>query len=109
MEDKMVKIECLLCGGDVKIPANTDTEQYDGDGICEKCESLIHVKLVKGKVQKYKVVENKSKQTKSLTYAELSKSATELDKKPRDILADTEELSAKKPSEKATDVATGES
>ena len=33
-----------------------------------------------------------------LTYADLSKSATELDKKPRAILADTEELSAKTPS-----------
>ncbi len=32
-----------------------------------------------------------------MTYAQLSKSAAELDKKPRDILADTEELGAKTP------------
>ncbi len=62
MGDKMDKIECLLCGGTVKIPTNTDTEQYDGLGVCKKCKSLIHVKLAKGKVQKYKVVENKSNQ-----------------------------------------------
>ena len=59
--DKVVKIECLLCGGAVKIPTNTDTEQYDGQGVCQQCKSLLHVKLVKGKVQKYKIVENKSK------------------------------------------------
>lgn len=56
MVDKMVKIECLLCGGAVKIPANTDTEQYDGHGVCKKCKSLIHVKLAKGKLQKYKII-----------------------------------------------------
>ena len=68
MVDKMVKIECLACGGDIKIPANADTEQYDGDGVCEKCKSLIHVKLVKGKVQKYKVVENKSNQEHDISF-----------------------------------------
>jgi len=80
MVDKMVKIECLLCGGAVKIPANTDTEQYDGHGVCKKCKSLIHVKLAKGKVQKYKVVENKSNQAKPLSLKGLAELAEEADK-----------------------------
>lgn len=91
MVNKMVKIECLLCGGAVKMPTLIDTEQYDGHGICQKCESLIHVKLLKGRVQKYKVVENKSKQAKSLTYSDLAKSAEDLERHPPDLLIETGE------------------
>ncbi len=56
MVDKKVKIECLLCGGVLKIPSLSNIEQYDGLGICQKCKSEIHVKLSKGKVLKYKIV-----------------------------------------------------
>jgi DNA-directed RNA polymerase subunit RPC12/RpoP len=57
----MVKIECLVCGKVVKIPQYIDTGQYDGQVVCQECTSLLHIKLVKGRIQKYKVVENKSK------------------------------------------------
>ena len=55
----MVEIECLACGKDVKLPQFIDSDNYDGQLVCRECKSLLHVKLVKGKVQKYKVVENK--------------------------------------------------
>ena len=61
----MVEIECLACGEAIKSKQlndtdNYDTENYDGQVVCKKCNSLLYVKLVKGKVQKYKIVENKS-------------------------------------------------
>jgi len=66
----MAKIECLLCGGVVKIPTLSDTEQYDGHGVCEKCKSLIHVKLAKGKVQKYKIIKKEFPQREPIQYVE---------------------------------------
>ena len=62
----MGKIECLACGKAIKPrqlndTENYDTENYDGQIVCQECKSLLYVKLVKGKIQKYKVVENKSK------------------------------------------------
>jgi DNA-directed RNA polymerase subunit RPC12/RpoP len=50
--DKMVEIECLACGKPVKMPQYIDTEKYDGQVVCQECKSLLHVKLVKGKVRK---------------------------------------------------------
>ena len=57
----MVEIECLACGKTVKLPQFIDTDNYDGQVPCQECKSLLHVKLVKGKGQKYKIVENKFK------------------------------------------------
>ena len=62
----MLEIECLACGKAIKPRQlndtdNYDTENYDGQVVCQECKSLIYVKLVKGKVQKYKIIEDKSK------------------------------------------------
>ena len=57
----MVEIECLACGKAVKPLRFIDNDNYDGQIVCQECKSLLHVKLVKGKVQKYRVVENKIK------------------------------------------------
>ena len=57
----MVGIQCLVCGKTVKIPKYIDTGYYDGQIVCQECTSLLHIKLVKEQVQKYKVVEDKSK------------------------------------------------
>lgn len=57
----MVKVECLACGKLVKLPQFIDIDSYDGQVVCKECKSLLYVKLVKGKVQKYKVVEDKTK------------------------------------------------
>ena len=85
MVNKMVEIECLACGKTIKPRQlndtdNYDTENYDGQIVCQECKSLLYVKSVKGKVQKSKVVENKSKQAKSLTYVDIVKSAEEFEK-----------------------------
>ncbi len=57
----MVEIECLACGKTVELPQFIDTDNYDGQVVCQECKSLLHVKLLKGKVHKYKIVENKFK------------------------------------------------
>ncbi len=58
----MVEIECLACGKAVQLPQFIDTDDYDYDGqvVCQECKSLLHVKLEKGKVRKYKIIEKKS-------------------------------------------------
>ncbi len=92
----MVKIECLACGKTIKPRQlndtdNYDTENYDGQIVCQECKSLLYVKSVKGKVQKSKVVENKSNQAKSLSYSDLAKSAEDLERHPRALLIETSE------------------
>ena len=54
----MVEIECLACGKTIRIPSYIDTEKYDGEVRCPnpKCKAFLHVKLVKGKLQKRKIV-----------------------------------------------------
>lgn len=81
----MVEIECLTCGKAIKPRQlndtdNYDTENYDGQIVCQECKSLLYVKSVKGKVQKSKVVENNSKQAKPLAYDALVRLATEKQK-----------------------------
>jgi len=56
----MVEIECLACGKAIKPQQlndtdNYDTENYDGQIVCQECQSLLYIKLVKSKVQKYRV------------------------------------------------------
>jgi transcription elongation factor Elf1 len=53
----MVEIECLACGKSVKIPKYINTEKYEGQIVCQECKALLHMKLAKGKVEKYKIVE----------------------------------------------------
>ena len=62
----MVEIQCVACEKTIKPRQlndtdNYDTENYDGQIVCQECKSLLHVKLVKGKVQKYKIIEDNSK------------------------------------------------
>jgi DNA-directed RNA polymerase subunit RPC12/RpoP len=57
----MVETECLACWKPLNIPKdiipkNIETDDYDGQVVCKECKSLLHVKLVKGKLQKYKIV-----------------------------------------------------
>jgi len=62
----MVEIECLVCGKAIKIPPYIDTEQYDGQVLCQECESILHIKLVGSKVRGYKVVGKSSKKALKL-------------------------------------------
>ena len=52
----MIEVECLVCGKVVKLPQFIDTENYDGQVVCQECDSLLYIKLVRSKVQGYKVV-----------------------------------------------------
>ena len=70
----MVKIECLVCGKTVKIPQSIDTDNYDGQVVCQECTSLLHLKLVKSKLRKYKVVEKKFRPVQ-IQYIEVVKDA----------------------------------
>jgi len=76
----MVKIECLACGKSVKIPQYINAEKYDGELVCQECKSLLHVKLVKEKVEKYKIVENKSKEEFNFTKLVLERNKQETEK-----------------------------
>ena len=55
----MVDINCLVCGERIELPKYIDTQDYDGQVVCQKCKSLLHVKLVKSIVRKYSVVKGK--------------------------------------------------
>ena len=55
----MVEIECLACGKTLKIPQFVNTDNYDGQVVCQECKSLLHLKLVKGDLLKYKIVKEK--------------------------------------------------
>lgn len=57
----MVEIECLVCGKAVKLPQFIDTDKYDGQVVCKACKSILDIKLVKEKVQKYKIEKDNSK------------------------------------------------
>ena len=81
----MVDINCLVCGEPIELTKYIDTQDYDGEVVCQKCESLLHVKLVKSKVRKYRVVEKKSR-TPALDpdeVARIYKAALEEFKKPK--------------------------
>ncbi len=57
----MVEIQCLACEKAIKPrqlndTENYDTESYDGQIICQECKSLLYVKMIKGNVQKNKII-----------------------------------------------------
>ena len=55
----MVEIECLACDKTLELPQFIDTDNYDGQLVCLKCKALLHVKFVRGKLRKYKIVERR--------------------------------------------------
>ena len=62
----MLEIKCLVCEETVEIPDFIDTDNYDGQVVCQKCRSLLHVKLVESKVRQYKVVERSYRAEKEI-------------------------------------------
>ena len=69
----MVEIECLACDKTLELPQFIDTDNYDGQLVCSKCKALLHVKLVKGKLRKYKIVEKFVPASESKELVELLK------------------------------------
>ena len=63
----MVEIECLECGETLKIPQFVNTDNYDGQVVCQKCNTLLHIKLVQSEVRKYWVVEKGAKRISDIT------------------------------------------
>ena len=55
----MVEIECLACDKTLEIPKSIDIDNYDGQLVCSECRALLHVKLIKGKLRKYEIVERR--------------------------------------------------
>lgn len=51
-----MKLPCLLCEKDIKIPSIINTKEYDGQIFCRECNTLLEIKLVKSRLEKYKVV-----------------------------------------------------
>jgi len=63
----MIEIECLACDKTLKLPQSIDMDNYDGQLVCSKCKALLHVKLVKGKLRKYKIVERVRPENRTTT------------------------------------------
>ena len=79
----MIEIECLVCGNVIKPrqlndPDTYDTENYDGQIVCQECKSLLHVKLIKGKVQKSKIVKKNTMNVTPETLAALVETVKEI-------------------------------
>ena len=57
----MDEIKCLACDKTLKLPQFVNTDNFDGEVVCQECKSRLHLKLVKEKVLKYKLVEKQVK------------------------------------------------
>jgi hypothetical protein len=53
----MVEIPCLACDKVLELPQFINVDNYDGQLVCSKCKALLHVKFVKGKLLRYKIIE----------------------------------------------------
>ncbi len=51
-----MKIPCLVCDKPIKLQTYINTQNYDGEVVCRECNSLLHIKLVKSKLEKYRLV-----------------------------------------------------
>ena len=52
-----MEISCLICGKTIEIPQFIDTNNYDGQISCRECKALLRMKMLRGKVRKYELVE----------------------------------------------------
>lgn len=67
----MVEIQCLACGKPLEIPQFVNTDNYDGQVVCQECKSLLQLKLEKEKLLKYRVVEKQFKsKSPAITHVE---------------------------------------
>jgi uncharacterized Zn finger protein len=74
----MVDIKCLLCEETLKIHQLIDIEDYDGQLSCQKCKSLFQVKIVKSKLNKYRVVKKGTRHLTKDEYFKIMKRAGQL-------------------------------
>ena len=52
-----MEIECIMCGNSTNLPRDSDTNRYDGQVFCQKCNLLIHIKLAESKIVEYKFLD----------------------------------------------------
>ena len=81
----MVEIECLLCEKHIKLPQYIDAEDYDGEVVCQECQSLLYIKLVKSKVQKYRI---KKRGFRELSGEEIASLFQILEQKQKELRAE---------------------
>ncbi len=60
---KRAEIACIMCENTIKFPEYVD-QDYSGDLLCDTCKSLLRIKLDKGEVKEFKVLEDKLEQWK---------------------------------------------
>ena len=63
-ERKRTKIPCIICTHAIKLPEYVGRD-YSGDLLCDRCRSLLHIKLDKWEVKQYKVLRDRSEEWKS--------------------------------------------
>lgn len=49
-----MRIRCDKCKKPIKLQRAINTEKFDGEVLCQNCETVWHVKLVKSKLEGYK-------------------------------------------------------
>jgi len=64
-EGKRTKIACILCKNTIKFPEYVG-QDYSGDLLCDTCNSLLRIKLDKGEVREFKVLEDRLEQWKGV-------------------------------------------
>jgi hypothetical protein len=57
-ERKRTKIPCIVCISAIKLSEYVGHD-YDGDLLCDRCKSLLHIKLEKWEVKQYKVLKDR--------------------------------------------------
>ena len=64
-KSEMPEVTCLgvECGEIIKFPSHIRPQKYDGEVRCQKCKSLMHIKLDNSDVIKYSLVLDNSKET----------------------------------------------
>lgn len=57
--DKIIRVSCLWCHNNISIPKYINTDDYDGEITCKKCQARTAIKFDGSpKPKKYKVVKD---------------------------------------------------
>ena len=64
-ERRRAEIPCILCDNAIKLPEYVG-QNYSGDLLCSRCGSLLHIKLNKWEVERYKVLKDRFEEWKGM-------------------------------------------
>ena len=65
IKGKRTEIACIMCRNIIKFPEYVG-QDYRGDLLCNKCMSLLRIKLSKWEVKEFKVLEDKFKESEGI-------------------------------------------